>query len=87
LSFEERRSTRACRLSNLKTQPSVPIEEKSQPNEEPVEIEEEIEDPDDPYKIGDIFWVRIGNNPWWPALLYGRNRFLLGHIRCKNQLF
>ncbi len=34
------------------------------------EIDEE-EDPADPFQIGDIFWVRVIGNPWWPALIYG----------------
>ncbi|CAF1107258.1 unnamed protein product [Adineta steineri] len=63
-----RRSVRSCRLSIVKPKPS--IEKKI---EEPIPIEDEIEqeDPPDIYQIGDIFWVRVAGNPWWPALIYG----------------
>lgn len=33
--------------------------------------EEEEEDPEDIYHKGDVFWVRVIGNPWWPALVYG----------------
>jgi hypothetical protein len=35
------------------------------------EVEEEEEDPLDNCQLGDMFWVRVVGNPWWPALIYG----------------
>ncbi len=29
------------------------------------------EDPPEAFQLGDIFWVRVPGNPWWPALIYG----------------
>ncbi len=64
----ERRSKRSCRLSIIKPQPSIEKKEV-----EPIVDENEIEedDPIDTFQIGDIFWVRVTGNPWWPALIYG----------------
>jgi hypothetical protein len=41
-------------------------------NNEVEEEEEEEEDPLDNCQLGDIFWVRVAGNPWWPALIYGK---------------
>jgi hypothetical protein len=63
-----RRSIRSCRLSIVKPKPSIEKEV-----EEPVAEEDEIEeeDPPDPFQVGDVFWVRVPGNPYWPALIYG----------------
>ena len=75
LSLIERRTQRSCRLSNIKSQPSVPIKEvEPVENNHEEQEEEEKEDPADPFQIGDILWVRVSGNPWWPALLYGKSR-------------
>ncbi|CAF4179623.1 unnamed protein product, partial [Rotaria sordida] len=65
-----RRSKRSCRLSIVKTQPSI----ESKENESLLvndndDIDEE--DPPELFQLGDIFWVRVAGNPWWPALIYG----------------
>lgn len=43
------------------------------------EEEEEEEDPEDVFQKGDIFWVRVSGNPWWPALIYGIDLIDLSH--------
>ena len=32
----------------------------------------EQEDPPELFQLGDILWVRVSGNPWWPALIYGK---------------
>ncbi len=71
----ERRSKRSCRLSIVKPEPSTVklepsiIKQEIEPITDENTIEEE--DPVDLYQLGDIFWVRVTGNPWWPALIYG----------------
>ncbi|UJR14905.1 hypothetical protein I4U23_001889 [Adineta vaga] len=63
-----RRSIRSCRLSIVKSKPTLEKKvEESIPDENVIEEE----DPPDTLQIGDIFWVRVVGNPWWPALIYG----------------
>ncbi|CAF1472394.1 unnamed protein product [Rotaria sp. Silwood1] len=67
--ISNRRSKRSCRLSIVKSEP-LNIEQKENKliiNE--IEIDEE--DPPDLFQLGDIFWVHVSGNPWWPALIYG----------------
>ena len=30
------------------------------------------EDPPESFQLGDIVWLRVPGNPWWPALIHGR---------------
>lgn len=72
---EERPLRRTSRLSVLKAQPIVENEKVHVEEEKKYEDEEEnqIEDPQELYRPGDIVWHRVAGNPWWPALVYGKN--------------
>ncbi|CAF4369450.1 unnamed protein product, partial [Rotaria sp. Silwood2] len=66
--ISNRRSKRSCRLSIVQSQPSVEPKE----NESLLVNENDIdeEDPPELFQVGDIFWVHVSGNPWWPALIY-----------------
>ena len=69
----DRSSKRPSRSSTLKPKPSVEVKV-----EVPVDIPDEDEDDDteDPpelYQKGDLIWLHVAGNPWWPALIYGRH--------------
>jgi len=66
---EERPLRRTSRLSVLKPHPIV--ENEKVPVEEEEEEENQVEDPPELYRSGDIVWHRVAGNPWWPALIYG----------------
>ena len=71
----DRRSKRSSRLSALKSKSIVENKKEEEPVpalQEEAEKEIEIEDPPEIYQPGDIIWLRVGGNPWWPALIYGR---------------
>ena len=65
----DRLSKRPSRLSTLKSKPNIVIKE-----EEPIVDNNDIdlEDPPESFQVGDIVWLRVPGNPWWPALIYGR---------------
>jgi hypothetical protein len=60
---------RSCRLSIIKPKPSIEKKE-----EQPISNDNYIEEEDPPelVQLGDICWVRVTGNPWWPALIYGK---------------
>ena len=66
----DRSSKRPSRLSALKSKSSIEKEE-----DESIVNDNEIDDHEDPsesFQLGDIVWVRVRGNPWWPTLIYGR---------------
>lgn len=69
---EERPLRRTSRLSVLKPHPIVENEKVQVEEEE--EEENQVEDPPELYRSGDIVWHRVAGNPWWPALIYGKHR-------------
>ncbi|CAF3644340.1 unnamed protein product [Rotaria sp. Silwood1] len=80
--ISNRRSKRSCRLSIVKSEP-LNIEQKENKliiNE--IEIDEE--DPPDLFQLGDIFWVHVSGNPWWPALIYGKIINIIYFPKKKN---
>ena len=76
----ERRSKRSCRLPIVKSEPIIVEveaevivnENEIKEEEEEEEEEEKEEDPADIFQLGDLFWVRVPGNPWWPAMIYGK---------------
>ena len=30
------------------------------------------ENPPESFQLGDIVWAHVPGNPWWPALIYGK---------------
>ena len=65
----DRRSKRSCCLSVVKSTPDIEVKEDKQPIVDDNEFN--TEDPPELYQLGDILWVHVSGNPWWPALIYG----------------
>ena len=75
----DRSSKRPSRLSTLKPKPSVEVKVEV-PVDIPDDDADDVEDPPELYQKGDLIWLRVAGNPWWPALVYGRHS-----MRCPLQ--